>query len=346
MSFFGLNICKQDLPSKELYDAWNKKLSSIDINRECKSEKSLYTGNKNDIILKICSIALEYLKNNNTKPTKKNLSSCNRCKLFNYWVLKKLHEIFKDDYLTAFNYLTFKMKSFDFKKYYLKNNACKLDYDIARDNEREVKKEFYEYLENYYHIDIRSKINHPECKEYKEYFKSRHPLRKYIIQILPDVEKQKFSSIYGTNNNCNTKNILSKLIDSDLDLTEEDSEESSGEASFLEAVYNIKKELQNYEFAYNPLTYLKLQWDYGIYKLKNSSPYAMPSMLSVAGVSAASMFFYKFTPLGPLLRGRRSKNLNIHNFNETLEGTLPDFYEELANVNSGNERINIAYHPE
>ncbi|KMZ91048.1 hypothetical protein PVMG_04822 [Plasmodium vivax Mauritania I] len=295
MTILDLQICKQDLPSTRLYNTWNSKLSTIDVDTECSLEKSDYTDDQNNILRKICSIALEYLKNNDTKSTKKNLS-CNRCKLFNYWVFKKLRETIKDDYFNAFNYLTFNMNTSKFAKYYLKENACKIDFTIATDNERDVKKEFYEYIQDYHQIDIKSKINHPECTKYKEYFKSRRPLGRYIIKVLPDVEQNNFSAIYGTNNNCNTTNILTKLIDNDLDFSEdeeEDSEKSVDGLSFLDAVYNIKKELLNYELTHNPFSYLKLQWDYGINKLKNSSPYAMPSILSVTGVSAASMFLYR-----------------------------------------------------
>ncbi|GAB69394.1 hypothetical protein PCYB_001420, partial [Plasmodium cynomolgi strain B] len=87
------------------------------------------------------------------------------------------------------------------------------------------------------------------------------PLGKYIVKVLPDVEKQNFSAIYGTKHKCNTKNTLSKLIDNNLDLTKGDSEESLDEMSFLEAVYNIKKELQSDEFTHNSFSYLKHKWD-------------------------------------------------------------------------------------
>ncbi|KMZ83500.1 hypothetical protein PVBG_00582 [Plasmodium vivax Brazil I] len=293
LSLFPIHICKQDLPSTILYKAWDSWLSSITIDTECTLEKSNYTVEHKDILLKICSMTLEYLKNKDNQPAKKNLSSCNRCKLFNYWVSKKLRETYKDEYFNAFNYLTFIMSTDNIVNNYLKGNVCKIDFTIATDNERDVKKEFYEYIQDYHQIDIKSKINHPECTKYKEYFKSRRPLGRYIIKVLPDVEQNNFSAIYGTNNNCNTTNILTKLIDNDLNLTEEDSEESLDGISFLDAVYNIKTELLNYELTHNPFSYLKLQWDYGINKLKNSSPYAMPSILSVTGVSAASMFLYR-----------------------------------------------------
>ncbi|VUZ99862.1 PIR protein [Plasmodium vivax] len=344
------NICKQDLPSTRLYKAWDSWLYSISVDTECRIVESPYKVENNDIPLKICSMILDYIKNHNTTSTKKNLSSCNRCKLFNYWVLDKLHKTFNGEYFNAFNYLTFILRTPNIVSNYFKGNACKIDYDIATDNEREVKKEFYEYIQDYHQIDIRSKQSKPECIKYKEYFKNRHSLRKYIIKILPDVENQNFSAIYGTNNNCNTKNILTKLIDSDIDFSEgeeEDSEKSVDGLSFLDAVYNIKKELLNYELTQNPFSYLKLQWDYGINKLKNSSPYAMPSILSVTGVSAASMIFYRFTPLGTFLRRQNgSKNLNIHNFSETFAGPFPDTYEGFANENSANDPINIGYHPE
>ncbi|CAG9485397.1 unnamed protein product [Plasmodium vivax] len=347
MFSFDEHICKQDLPSTILYKAWDSWLSSITIDTECTLEKSNYTVEHKDILLKICSMTLEYLKNKDNQPAKKNLSSCNRCKLFNYWVSKKLRETYKDEYFNAFNYLTFIMSTDNIVNNYLKGNVCKIDFTIATDNERDVKKEFYEYIQDYHQIDIKSKINHPECTKYKEYFKSRRPLGRYIIKVLPDVEQNNFSAIYGTNNNCNTTNILTKLIDNDLNLTEEDSEESLDGISFLDAVYNIKTELLNYELTHNPFSYLKLQWDYGINKLKNSSPYAMPSILSVTGVSAASMFLYRFTPLGTFLRRQNgSKNLNIHNFSETFAGPFPDTYEGFANENSANDPINIGYHPE
>ncbi|SCA83455.1 VIR protein [Plasmodium vivax] len=350
MPLFDWNICKPDLPSTKLYNTWNSKLFSISLDKECILAKSDYTGDKNDILVKICSMALEYLRKDDELPPKKRLSSCNRCKLFNFWVHEKLQETFKEDHRTAFNYLTFMMGKDNIVSNYLKGNACKIDFYIATDTELNVKKQFYEYIEDYHQIDIRSKLSYPECIEYKEYFKNRHSLRKYIIKILPEVENQNFSAIYGTNNNCNTTNILTKLIDSDIDFSEgeeEDSEKSVDGLSFLDAVYNIKKELLNYELTQNPFSYLKLQWDYGINKLKNSSPYAMPSILSVTGVSAASMIFYRFTPLGTLLRRQNgSKNLNIHNFSETYAGAFPNSYEGFANENSANDPINIGYHPE
>ncbi|KMZ85859.1 hypothetical protein PVMG_03670 [Plasmodium vivax Mauritania I] len=241
-------------------------------------------------------MALEYIETDDEMPPKKKLSSCNRCKLFNYWVLNKLQEIFKNDHRTAFNYLTFMMTQKNIVNFYSKENACKIDFNIVTDKEYDVKKQFYEYLEDYRRIDMRSKMNDPECTKYKEYFETRRPLGRYILKILPYAQKNDFSAIYGKDNKCNTNNILTKLINNNLKFTEEDSEEDSEETlsgvSFLEAVYNIKTELLNYELTHNPFSYLKLQWDYGINKLKNSSPYAMPSILSVAGVSAASMFFY------------------------------------------------------
>ncbi|SCA60430.1 Plasmodium vivax Vir protein, putative [Plasmodium vivax] len=169
-------------------------------------------------------MALFYLKNYD-KSNKSESLTCNRCKLFNYWILDHLNKTFKDNYNLAFNWLYFVVNTVRDNSEVIRENNCELDFQISSDVKWKVKKEFYEYLIDYFQINTRAKLDHENCQKYQNYLQNNSLLNTYIEDILPEVEKKDLSKIYGKCQKVNQESLLSKLQNNTDYLIYDDSED-------------------------------------------------------------------------------------------------------------------------
>ncbi|CAI7718278.1 PIR protein [Plasmodium vivax] len=347
LSKLGFRICSRNLPSKELYDKWDKHLESIvGTHNACKLTVTDYKND--DKFLKLCSTALDYIKNYDKSTSRKQLS-CNDCKLFNYWLLNKIKEEFKGKYQEVFNVLVVLWKGNNILNHHSRGNKCELDFNIASDDKSDVKKQFYEYLEDYQEVHVRAKMKDNECKKYKNYYDNNSLLGGYIKEILPDVEKNGPSSIYGENNNCNSIKVLPRLLNNTFNLSGGYAINHIHEEGLVEAIKDLQKEIPKLEEEETEASSEGAKGGFDLSNLfswRGSSPKVGSSALSVAGVSTVSLFLYKLTPLGPMLRKRFWSSRPIINSSDQGQAQpFPDFYEEYANVNPDFDRINIAYSP-
>ncbi|CAI7719348.1 variable surface protein Vir16/32 [Plasmodium vivax India VII] len=343
LSGLAKSSCSSALPSKNFYDKWDSHLNSIkDYYDICKEDKY----KNNDKFLKLCSMALLYLRNYDKSTERKSLP-CNRCRLFNYWIVDQLNKTFGGERNLAFGFLNFIVNKVRDNSQFIKNNECELDLEVSSDDKWEEKKEFYEYVIDYFQINTRDKLNHETCKKYINYLQDKSSLNTYIKKILPDVKDNKLSKIYGKCRNVNQKILLSKLQNNPNDLIYDDSEEEGG-LQQLPKLEGISEEDASDDGRINgpmPFSVPQGKFDVSYYiKSINSSPYTMPSILSVTGVSALAMFLNKFKSSGFLLRGGRVRRTHFADgFNKESANEFPDYYAGYPIDNLENDRINIAY---
>ncbi|CAG9473059.1 unnamed protein product [Plasmodium vivax] len=343
LSEFAKSFCLSPLPSKKLYDKWDAHLNSIEqYNEICKIGRY----KDDDKFLKLCSIALLYLKNSDNSTERKSLT-CNRCKLFNYWIVDQLNKKFGDQRNLAFGFLNFIVKTDGDNNHFIKNYKCELDLKVSSDVNWEVKKEFYEYVIDYFQIYTRAKRDHDNCKKYKNYLTKKSSLKTYIEKILPDVKINNLSNIYEKCPNVNQNVLLSKLQNNPDDLIYYDSEDDEGLQQLPKLKRSLDAEGSDDDIETGPMPFGVPQGGFDVsYYIKSikSSPYTMPSILSLTGVSALAMFLHKFKSYRSLLRRERAQTIHFaDDFNKEFGKEFSDNSSKYATDNFEKDQINIAY---
>ncbi|SBT73969.1 Plasmodium vivax Vir protein, putative [Plasmodium ovale] len=329
-------ICSNPLPSKALYEKLHSYLLSVsNIHEKCISHGSPYSDK--EYFLKLCSIVIKYLTDD-VPPDKKINFTCGRCRLFNYWVFHKLIEIFGEDNsknILAFGKINLILSYVNSDPQKPKNNTCDFDLGISQDNYWKAKREFYEYIEDYHQINIRSTIKDNECTYFHNYIESNPLLHEYVKEINSGNNLNVNSKYYEKNNKCDPKGLLSELMKSENDALEVE-DHARG---FTAEIQVQDKKIESDD---GDSTFLNLPGSSDI-----SGKNIVTTVFPALGTFLSALFFYKFTPV------RTWVNKNMGKKNKIVEDEHEeDIYQLLAdtsessNISSRTIPYNISYNPE
>ncbi|SBT47293.1 PIR Superfamily Protein [Plasmodium ovale wallikeri] len=339
MIFFDYlpRICSNKLPSEILYENFHSYLSSVKtIHQKCIRYASEYSNREN--FGKLCSTVVKYLRDD--VPTDKKFKfTCGRCKLFNYWVFDKLIEIFgKDDnkHILAFGKLQLVLSDINDDSRTSQENTCELIHDMALDQYWNIKKQFYEYCEDYHKIKIRSTIKDADCEAYRNYIEKNTLLDEYIKEIKSGNNLKNNSKFYEKDNKCDPKSLLSKLLESESKEFEEGSEEPHGGSFTAEMQTQDEKAAGDGDVSH--LSNLP-----GNSEILGGN--AATTAFPVLGIFLSALLFYRFTPMGTWVQKKvRGEKINWENHEEDMHELLAHT-SESTNINSHSVPYHIAYEP-
>ncbi|KMZ97757.1 hypothetical protein PVNG_03340 [Plasmodium vivax North Korean] len=285
---------------------------------------------------------VKFLENNPPLENNQNIS-CNRCKLLSYWIYKELYRIFGGDYAKCFNAyskLQLVWSSAIIDNGYTDDKICQLEIFTKFDDKWKLKKEFYEYCEDYEHINVRSKIKHPYCNEYHNYID-----RKFLSypNIDRDFVKQMlkiYSNLYRKKEKCDVSFDLDELMKNKDTLKVKFPEPVDSDQEHDEEVQWIKAEESN------PFWKFLGRYDSsGKFKLNTSPSHIVTYVSSLIIISIVSFHLFKLTPWGSRSRKRTQREYKIMNdFSEENNEPLLNNSEHPDKVEQG-EKVRIAYSP-
>lgn len=335
-------ICSYNkLPSNNFYKQLDYDTSPEEA---CGSYRSILNMDyeEGDKIIKLCGTLVKFLENNSKLKNNQNIS-CNRCKLLSYWIYKELYRIFGGDYnkcLKAYSKLQFIWSTLITDKGYKEDNICQLEIFTKFDDKWKAKQEFYEYCEDYAHINVRSEINYPDCKKYHNYIDKKFTSYPDIDRDFVKRKLKECSRTYRKKEKCDVSFDLVELM------RNKDTEQVKGpepddyDQEHDEEVQGKKAEESN--------AFWKFVGRYdnsGNFKLNTSPSHIVTYVSSLIIISIVSFHLFKLTPWGSRSRKRTQREYKIMNdFSEENNEPLLNNSEHPDKVEQG-DKVRIAYSP-
>ncbi|VUZ93662.1 PIR protein [Plasmodium vivax] len=282
----------------------------------------------------VCSIILNYLKNNNVSDNNTNQFSI--CKLLNYWAYSTLNDLFPTEGKSKIDYFYKEIEKIWYKRindsssvdYYKK---CKPDRVLFDYDDWKLRKELYDYYVDILPISKYLKFYTADCEQYYKYIKYKQKIYDQYEKFCENPDDMKCPNFFNECKKYNPKDILPELTCYSKMIEEEKAQQQASQAALASQGHKVPSaQLGDAEIP-KPNTSIGAQ--------------ASNVFLGVVVTSMTSGALYKFTPLGNMLRNRFGWNSNMRNFNGGDNGLFDYASESFNPFSGGAEEHYIGYHP-
>ncbi|CAI7723139.1 PIR protein [Plasmodium vivax] len=334
---WDLKILSNGLPSENFYNTLSH--NTIGLNNYENKCNSIFSKKSSFYNKRLCTILLRYLETSSKRSQAHN-SAYDNCILFNYWIYGELARKYAYKYyakvIPAFGeYNRIWNELIEDESNVAYHDKCKPDFDIAKQDDWEKRKELYDYCVNTKTLIETANNYEKTCKDIYAYIKGKtHLYERFKTQCIPE-DKNKCPKFYSKCIDYHPDKVLHQLT-CHKDMKEE-------EASLPAAAGDLpEKALQ--DLSSSPTFSLESS------QLKGDGTHPATKtgdiLLGVVATSLTSGALYRFTPLGRIIRnGLGWNNNNMRNMHGSEYGLFDYAPESFNPYTGGGEEHYIGYQP-
>ncbi|SCO70282.1 VIR protein [Plasmodium vivax] len=210
--------CSEDLPSQSFYKSLGEYMYSLDeYDQYCVLGNSNYQHNES--VKSLCRHLLKNL-NHNSQINVNESVPCNHYKLLSYWLYNQIEKVFTPRFVETerkkiYEELTSIWKDFVSSPFRRNLNNCQPEpvtvFDDDDNNNWKVRKEFYEYCEDYNTLKKSCTHSFSTCGKYYDYLENKSDLYNQFLTLNLNKPQDKYSSSYEKYKKFDPRTLLDNL---------------------------------------------------------------------------------------------------------------------------------------